>query len=116
MEVPFTRKPINQDTFPIPRGEVYIIPERCKECAYCWELCPNDVLERSDARNAKGYCYPQVRAGKEDACVDCGMCEWVCPEFAIFTVEITDAPPLEADLSRRDGKAPAGDRERGVAS
>ncbi|MFQ5856794.1 MAG: ferredoxin family protein [Anaerolineae bacterium] len=103
----FSRDPINQDTFSIPRGEVHIIPERCKECTYCWELCPNDVLEMSDARNAKGYRYPQVRAGKENDCVDCGMCDWICPEFAIFTVEVTDQPLPAAELPPHDGKAPA---------
>jgi NAD-dependent dihydropyrimidine dehydrogenase PreA subunit len=29
-----------------------------------------------------------VKAGKEDSCVGCGMCTDVCPEFAIFTVEV----------------------------
>lgn len=107
MESYFIREPINQERFPLPRGQVHIIPERCKECTYCWELCPNDVLERSNARNAKGYRYPQVRAGKEDSCVDCGMCEWICPEFAIFSVEVTTEPSLEIGVPRHDGKAPA---------
>jgi 2-oxoglutarate ferredoxin oxidoreductase subunit delta len=37
--------------------------------------------------NAKGYHYPVVAEGKEQACVDCDFCKLVCPEFAIYTEE-----------------------------
>ncbi len=82
------RSPVNLSRFPSPRGRVYVIRERCKECHFCWELCPLDVLEISDDVNSRGYRYPKVRKGKEDACVNCGMCRDVCPEFAIYTLEV----------------------------
>lgn len=82
------REPINIERFRKPIARVYIIPERCKECNYCWTFCPNDVLEMSDEMNLSGYRHPRVRAGREDECVDCGMCVAVCPEFAIYTVEV----------------------------
>ncbi len=82
------RKPVNVRKFPTPLGRVYVIQERCKECHFCWELCPTDVLEIGDDVNTRGYRYPKVREGKEDACVNCGMCRDICPEFAIFTVEV----------------------------
>jgi 2-oxoglutarate ferredoxin oxidoreductase subunit delta len=84
----FLRIPINGDKFRKPLGQVYIIPERCKECNYCWTFCPNEVLELSDEINANGYRHPRVKRGKENDCVNCGMCTWICPDFAIFSVEV----------------------------
>lgn len=83
-----TRQPINSDRFTVPLARVYIIPERCKECDYCWTFCPNEVLEMSDEFNVSGYRHPRVKAGKENDCVNCGMCQAVCPEFAIYAKEV----------------------------
>jgi len=84
------RVPIDSSSFPKPQGRVFIIPERCKQCTYCWEFCPKDVLEMSTGINSQGFHYPQVRKGKESSCVNCGMCEWICPEFAIYTEEVRE--------------------------
>jgi 2-oxoglutarate ferredoxin oxidoreductase subunit delta len=43
------------------------------------------VLEISEEFNAKGYHPPRVK--DEDACVNCGLCEMLCPEFAIYLQE-----------------------------
>jgi polyferredoxin len=80
-------EPIEKSSERGPVGQVFVIPERCKECKYCWEYCPEEVLEASDAVNSKGYHYPQVKQGKESACIACGICEWMCPDFAIYAVE-----------------------------
>ncbi len=82
------RRPLDSTRVLQPRGQVYVIPGRCKGCKFCIEFCPQDVLVESPQMNAKGYHYPVVAAGKDDACVNCGFCEMVCPEFAIYTREV----------------------------
>jgi 2-oxoglutarate ferredoxin oxidoreductase subunit delta len=86
----FARIPIDLEEITTPRGTVYIIAERCKECELCIVFCPEDVLYSSDQTNAKGYHYPDVVAGKEESCVHCEFCSLVCPEFAIYTLAVTD--------------------------
>ncbi len=81
------RKPLGE-SLRIPRGRVYIIPERCKECGFCWTFCPKEVLEKSEEANSKGFHYPRVKAGKEEDCVDCKTCMLICPEFAIYTERV----------------------------
>ena len=46
------------------------------------------MLELSDEMNENGYRHPRVKEGKESACSNCGVCSWICPDFAIFTVEV----------------------------
>ena len=84
----FARVPIDVDEVHIPCGQVYLIPERCKGCNICVELCPKEVLQVSNQTNAKGYHLPEIIKGMEEACVQCDFCTVVCPEFAIFTVEV----------------------------
>ncbi|HXH22783.1 MAG TPA: ferredoxin family protein [Dehalococcoidia bacterium] len=86
----FLRRPLDLDRQVLPTGQVYIIPDRCKGCRFCIEFCPEDVLRESEAMNAKGYHYPVVAEGREEACVNCGFCRLICPEFAIY------AEPTEA--------------------
>lgn len=78
----FWRTPLDVDRMQIPRGELHIIKERCKGCGFCVEYCPRDVLELSDDYNLKGYHYPV--AAKAEACVNCDLCEILCPDFAIY--------------------------------
>lgn len=79
---------LDRDDHKPPVGQVYLIVERCKGCAYCWDYCPHEVLEESANINKKGYHYPKIHAEKSGVCVDCGMCTEICPEFAIFTREL----------------------------
>lgn len=87
----YTRQPIDLDRLRVPRGRVYLIPERCKGCKMCVDFCPRQVLCVSPAINSKGYHYPEIVPGKEQACVHCQFCMMVCPEFAIFTLEVDSA-------------------------
>lgn len=81
----FARTPLDIEKLEIPRGRVFIIPERCKGCEMCVRFCPQTVLQVSPASNAKGYHYPEVAPGKEGGCVHCEFCALICPEFAIYT-------------------------------
>ena len=84
----FGREPLDRQSATIPRGQVYVIPERCKGCEICVHFCPREVLETSTSTNAKGYHLPRLIPGKESACVHCEFCSLICPEFAIFTREV----------------------------
>jgi 2-oxoglutarate ferredoxin oxidoreductase subunit delta len=68
----------------VPRGDVIIIADRCKGCGFCVEYCPKDVLVLSRGFNRKGYHPPE--AVKDGECVNCNLCEMICPDFAIFSV------------------------------
>ena len=69
-----------------PRGRVFINTELCKGCGFCIEFCPAGVLGFSNTFNAKGYHPPRVI--KDADCVNCRLCEMLCPEFAIFCTKI----------------------------
>jgi len=89
------RQPLDKATVKIPRGRIFIIPERCKGCRFCIDFCPRDVLVETTEINAKGYHYPIVAEGKEDECIACQFCSILCPEFAIYTEEILEEESVE---------------------
>lgn len=78
------RKPLDSDKIKVAHGDIHIIKERCKGCGFCVEYCPKDVLELAEEFNQKGY-HPPI-AVNPDACVECHLCEMLCPEFAIYVV------------------------------
>ena len=81
----YWRKPLDADRIKIPHGEIRIVVNRCKGCRFCVEYCPRHALEMSPDFNVKGYHYPMAKQGS--ACVDCRLCQLLCPEFAIFCIE-----------------------------
>ena len=64
------------------RFRVYVITERCKECELCINLCPTKVLVKGGRPNSRGFRYPLPRF--MDRCIGCRVCEWSCPDYAIF--------------------------------
>ncbi len=81
------RQPLDVSRAQVPLGRVHVIAERCKQCNFCIDYCPTDVLEYSEDTNAKGYHFPVVADGKDAACVNCRFCDLICPELAIYTTE-----------------------------
>jgi 2-oxoglutarate ferredoxin oxidoreductase subunit delta len=61
--------------------EIKIIEERCKGCKICIEVCQADVLDIAEEPNSSGYKPPCVK--NVDNCNICGICEMLCPDFAI---------------------------------
>ncbi len=80
------RVPLDTEDIQVPKGEVYILEHRCKGCGYCIEYCPKGVLAFASKFNEKGYHPPKIINHEE--CVNCHYCEIICPEFAIYSVEI----------------------------
>jgi len=80
----YWRKPLDLEQIRVPHGHVVILTERCKGCQFCVEYCPQGVLVMSEEFNSKGYHLPAVM--DERNCVACGLCELLCPEFAIYHI------------------------------
>ncbi len=46
----------------------------CCGCTACASICPKGCIAM--AADSEGFCYPQI---DESRCIDCGLCEKVCP-------------------------------------
>jgi 2-oxoglutarate ferredoxin oxidoreductase subunit delta len=71
----------------VPRARVVVDAESCKGCNLCVVACPQRNLHLSDSLNRSGY-HPVVFLyhGEKGDCTACGICYWVCPDFAIAEV------------------------------
>lgn len=85
----YWREPLDHQRMPRVVGDVVVIDERCKGCGFCVEYCPREVLVLSDTFNRKGYHPPRV--ARPGQCVNCNLCEMLCPEFAIFSFPVEAA-------------------------
>jgi 2-oxoglutarate ferredoxin oxidoreductase subunit delta len=99
----YWRRPLDFDQVNIPRGEVRIIVERCKGCGFCVEYCPKDILAMSEEFNAKGYHPPEVVRHGE--CVDCNLCEMICPDYAIYSVAVEAGEAKEPEPAEHGASA-----------
>jgi 2-oxoglutarate ferredoxin oxidoreductase subunit delta len=79
----YWRVPLDAARIATTCGDVVVIDDRCKGCGFCVEYCPRQVLVLSDGFNRKGYHPPRV--ARPGQCLNCNLCEMLCPEFAIFS-------------------------------
>jgi len=52
--------------------------ERCDGCGGCVEQCPMGVFQLASS---------EVKVVNEEKCIECCLCETVCPKLAITVIE-----------------------------
>lgn len=70
------RKEFPVTTVKEPKGFIHIYPDLCKGCEICVLMCPKDILSIGDDL--------KVHVVNLTDCIVCQLCEWHCPDFAIF--------------------------------
>ena len=53
----------------------------CKGCGICLSVCPKKIFVKGKKRNTYGTGMPDIADAEN--CVECGMCERLCPDGAI---------------------------------
>ena len=64
--------------------------EQCCGCKACGDACSKKAI--SFKTDIEGFWYPEV---DKNLCVDCGLCEKVCPIINIDTLKKNDLPQSE---------------------
>lgn len=59
--------------------KVLVIKGWCKRCGNCISFCPKKALSKDEQG------FPAVDNSK---CVSCGICEMLCPDFAIVVCDL----------------------------
>jgi 2-oxoglutarate ferredoxin oxidoreductase subunit delta len=71
----------------LPRARVVVDAERCKGCELCVVVCPQRNLRLATPYNRSGFHPVEFHYhGERGDCTACGLCYWVCPDFAIADV------------------------------
>lgn len=68
---------------------IHIDSEICKGCGLCIYYCPKEVLGLSEQINTRGFKSAEVV--NLDNCVVCRLCEYGCPDLAIYVKKADDA-------------------------
>ncbi len=61
-------------------NKVFINDAWCKNCLICREFCPHGVFEL-EADSGRIY------VAQPEKCISCGICQLLCPDFAITLEE-----------------------------
>lgn len=57
------------------KAKLKVKKELCKGCRICVEFCPKNVLTMENGK---------VKIADIEKCINCGLCELRCPDYAIF--------------------------------
>jgi 2-oxoglutarate ferredoxin oxidoreductase subunit delta len=69
------------------KSMVIVDSEVCKGCSLCVVVCPQKNLKLSESLNRNGFHPVEFRYhGEKGECTACGLCYWVCPDFAIAEI------------------------------
>jgi 2-oxoglutarate ferredoxin oxidoreductase subunit delta len=71
------------------KGYIKIKEERCKQCLYCIETCPKNLLKIGNDINNKGY-HPVIFFDSNNKCNACQLCAITCPDKVISVFNFKD--------------------------
>lgn len=81
------------------KSPVRIFEVWCKGCNICVTYCPKDVLAMS--HHGKAY------VANPERCIQCGLCELLCPDFAITVTPRTKKPAADGKETEKPKDKPA---------
>lgn len=84
-------------------------PEMCCGCSACSSVCGTGAI--SMRRDRLGFLYPEVELSK---CVDCGVCNRVCPFNGVDDESCHFASPMAFGVRSRDMSRLMGSRSGGL--
>ena len=68
-------------------NKLWIDERYCKGCLICVDVCPTKSIKPSKEING-GYILPAE--DDMNSCKACGLCELMCPDFAIAIEEVNE--------------------------
>ncbi len=77
-------------------NQINVDREKCRHDGICAAVCPMNIIELKDDSSV-----PELAAGMEDLCIQCGHCVAVCPTGALSldAIKTEDCPPVRGDLA-----------------
>ncbi len=77
------------------KGEIVIKDAMCFGCGYCQKFCARGCIAiRGDKFTPQGYLLPDF--ANPDNCNACGICEQMCPHFAIEVYKYVESETVKS--------------------